>query len=947
MSTAALVDPETLLARFGLSSFRPGQREVISAVLEHQDCLCIMPTGGGKSLCYQLPSVLREGLTLVVSPLIALMKDQVDALDALGIAATFINSSLTLPEQRERMEQMAAGKLDLVYIAPERLRNSSFLEKVRASKIQLLAVDEAHCISEWGHDFRPDYARLGRFRERLGFPPTIALTATATPKVREDVIAQLKLREPKTFITGFARTNLHFEVAQPHGDNGKLEALESFLAETPGSGIIYAATRKRCEELVSVLQQMLPRKVGLYHAGLLPDDRRRVQDDFMEDRLSVIVATNAFGMGIDKSDLRFVVHYNMPGSLEAYYQEAGRAGRDGLPSRCLLLFSAADRYVQEFFIDNKYPPREDVKKVYDFLRKHQGNPIELTLQEIKDELKLSISTEGVSACEKILEKAGVLERLDSRQNQAGVLIDSDLPTLVDLLPPEAKTQRKVLRAVENLVGEMRHERVFINPQSVANYCDLDAASVGRALRELAKLKSFDYIPPFRGRATHMLERKKSFEKLGIDFSDLDRRKQAEYDKLQRVIDYAYTRHCRQVEILDYFGDPSRKKCELCDNCGGVTRALVALAKLPVPAGVPVKESAPLLAAAPATAGNAAVEETARIALSGVARTKGRFGRQLVAKMLVGSQAAQVSKLGLDDLSTFGLLQHLKIDEVTQILDALHQLRLVDKVESDRFRPLIQLTSRGEEVMRGTAALPGPLPVAPSLLAKICAWRKAPTKNPETTKFPETKPRELPKEPPPARSKGVDAEPESFHGIFDADESLADEQMDLAETPVIPAPSSPPPQRAPSPSAPSAASRPAVTANPKIAPSLFPLTPPAEETPAAPSPSRPKYEDNSGTPPSTRPAHYWTWQLFAAGYSSEECQAIRRIAEGVIFDHLVHAARDGLKVDPRWMLTGEQWQSLQTLIGHSSPAEIQPLLAKLPPGLKYRDVQFYLLTRDMK
>ena len=317
LATASSEGIDALLDRFRLASFRPGQREVISAVMEKQDCLCIMPTGGGKSLCYQLPALMREGLTLVVSPLIALMKDQVDALQALGIAATFINSSLTQSEQWERMEEMAAGRLDLVYIAPERLRNSSFLEKVRAAKVHLLAVDEAHCISEWGHDFRPDYARLGRFRERLGWPQTIALTATATPKVRDDVAKQLQLRAPKVFITGFARANLRFEVQEPMGDLGKYEALRQFLEQTPGAGIIYAATRKRCEEIVETLREMQKeRKVGLYHAGLMPEDRRRIQDDFMEDRVPLIVATNAFGMGIDKPDVRLVIHADIPGSLE-------------------------------------------------------------------------------------------------------------------------------------------------------------------------------------------------------------------------------------------------------------------------------------------------------------------------------------------------------------------------------------------------------------------------------------------------------------------------------------------------------------------------------------------------------------------------------------------------------------------------------------------------------
>src|SRR5437867_588042 len=343
MEVAASPPLESHLARFKLNSFRPGQREVISAILDGHDCLCIMPTGGGKSLCYQLPAVAREGLTLVVSPLIALMKDQVDSLTALGIAATFINSSLAPAEAYQRINDMAAGRFDLVYIAPERLRSSLFLEKLRETKVQLLAVDEAHCISEWGHDFRPDYARLGRLRQRLNNPQTIALTATATPDVRRDIVAQLQIREPKIFITGFSRPNLQFEVQQAMSEPERDQLLINFLRETPGAGIIYSATRKGCEQLVPALSATAGRRVDMYHAGLDPDVRRRVQDDFMSDKTPIIVATNAFGMGIDKPDLRFVVHYNIPGTLEAYYQEAGRAGRDGLPSRCLLFFAYRDR----------------------------------------------------------------------------------------------------------------------------------------------------------------------------------------------------------------------------------------------------------------------------------------------------------------------------------------------------------------------------------------------------------------------------------------------------------------------------------------------------------------------------------------------------------------------------------------------------------------------------
>src|SRR3954451_19926895 len=367
MEATAAPPLESNLARFKLQSFRPGQRDVIAAILAGDNCLCIMPTGGGKSLCYQLPSIAREGLTLVVSPLIALMKDQVDSLTEIGIAATCINSMLSPAEAYQRMDDMAAGRFDLVYIAPERLRSSLFLEKLREVKVQLLAVDEAHCISEWGHDFRPDYARLGRLRQKLNHPQTIALTATATPDVRRDIVAQLQLSEPKTFITGFSRPNLHFEVEQATGEQHRDQLLINFLRETPGAGIIYSATRKGCEQLVPILSATAGRRVDLYHAGLESDDRRRVQDEFMSGKTPIIVATNAFGMGIDKSDLRFVVHYNIPGTLEAYYQEAGRAGRDGLRSRCLLLFAHRDRRIQEYFIESGYPEPAIVAEVYDFL----------------------------------------------------------------------------------------------------------------------------------------------------------------------------------------------------------------------------------------------------------------------------------------------------------------------------------------------------------------------------------------------------------------------------------------------------------------------------------------------------------------------------------------------------------------------------------------------------
>jgi ATP-dependent DNA helicase RecQ len=889
----ALDDPLTEpLARFGLSSFRPGQREVIQAVLDGKDALCIMPTGGGKSLCYQLPAVVRDGLTLVVSPLIALMKDQVDALAAQGIAATFVNSSLTQSEQHQRIERMAAGEYDLVYIAPERLRSTLFLEKVKQSQVQLLAVDEAHCISEWGHDFRPDYARLGRFRERLGFPQTIGLTATATPKVRADIVAQLRLREPAVFITGFARENLHFEVQQPVGGRDKFDELLSLLKETPGAGIIYCSTRKRCAEVVELLRdesRQIGRKVGLYHAGLEPDARRRVQDDFMEDRVPIIVATNAFGMGIDKPDLRFVVHYNMPGSLEAYYQEAGRAGRDGLASRCVLLFSGDDRYIQEWFIDNKFPPREDVEDVYDFLRRIDADPIELTLEEIKETLDLKITGEGVAACEKLLERAGVLERLDTRENRAAVKIDSDLPTLVDFVSPEAKVQRRVLQAIEKLVGQERHERVYIQPSAIARMTELDQPAINRAIKELQKLRDFDYVPPFRGRAVHMLSRDAPFARLDIDWKAIDERKAAEYEKLDRVVRYAFVFRCRQAEILDYFGDQSAHECGVCDNCQVKQR--------------PAAPAAKQVRGRVAVAGDPQIMNGLKMVLAGIARGESRFGKNLIAKMLVGSGDKQVKTWRLDKLSTFGLLKTFRQAEVVEIIDALIVAGLA--VQKKQFlpnrgegsgelrpRPMVELTAIGGDVMRGKQPLP-PSVVLPSHLRDKLTRLSGKAVRTDG-----------------AKERGSDGEKERRSD--GEKERRSEGGMERQSFP-----------------------------SPSVPPSLRPSVPPSPSPTVPPSPPR------SVTPsalPAAKLPHHWTWHLLARGFSVEDCIAIRQIDAETFYDHLLRAAKEGLPVNPQWIVSADTWQRLVDFLSDTPPEQIKDRLGELPAGITYRDVQWYVLAR---
>jgi ATP-dependent DNA helicase RecQ len=339
--------------RFGLREFRPGQREAALAVLQGRDVVAVMPTGAGKSLCFQLPALLLDGPTVVVSPLIALMKDQVDKLRARGIAAAALHSGL-LPHERSGVERaMASGGVTLLYVAPERLGYPGFRQALRRFAPARLIVDEAHCISQWGHDFRPDYRRLAGVRAELGVPAA-AFTATATPDVRADIAEQLGLEQPLDLVTGFERPNLTLAVEPCRGRDDKAAALSRVLHEVGTPGIVYAATRKSVEQWADALTGAGIR-VARYHAGLTDEERTAAQDAFLQAEADVIVATNAFGMGIDKPDIRFVVHIELPGSVEAYYQEAGRAGRDGLPARCTLFFSPADVRTQEFFLEGANP----------------------------------------------------------------------------------------------------------------------------------------------------------------------------------------------------------------------------------------------------------------------------------------------------------------------------------------------------------------------------------------------------------------------------------------------------------------------------------------------------------------------------------------------------------------------------------------------------------------
>lgn len=376
----------TLSRHFGHPSLRPAQEEALEPILAGRDAVIVMPTGAGKSLCYQLPALGdRKGLTIVVSPLISLMKDQVDAMLARGIEAATINSSLPPEEARATYDAIARGRLRLLYVSPERLGHGGFLELIGRVEIRRVAIDEAHCVSQWGHDFRPDYLRIADFLDRIGRPQTIALTATATPRVRRDIAAVLRLREPVTVVTGFDRPGLSCRVERVRGSVERDRLLVDAIRTRAGQGgaqLVYVGSRKNADRAAAAL-----RGAGLvcevYHAGLGAAERTAVQDAFMSGRCRTVVATNAFGMGIDRSDVRLVLHYDLPGSLEAYYQEIGRAGRDGKPADAILLFSEASVRLQEFFIKRAHPTPDLVRSVHGLLCDAAEEGVGTTLEAIE------------------------------------------------------------------------------------------------------------------------------------------------------------------------------------------------------------------------------------------------------------------------------------------------------------------------------------------------------------------------------------------------------------------------------------------------------------------------------------------------------------------------------------------------------------------------------------
>ncbi len=558
---------------FGYTEFRPGQLEIINSILSGVNVLAVLPTGAGKSLCYQIPALINKGYSLVISPLIALMKDQVDSINKKEQIAAYINSTLDFREEQKVLSQLHSGKLKILFAAPEKLSSVKFIEQLKFNPPEYIFVDEAHCISEWGMDFRPSYRKLKEVTELWNIKKISAFTATATPDVRQDIIEQLGMTEPRIFVRGFERDNLSLNVIRT---NKKKEYVFKLLNEAGTPAIIYCSTRKAVESVYKFLRSA-SFKVTYYHAGLNSELRRLVQDDFINGNFDVICATNAFGMGIDKSDIRTIIHYNVPGSIENYYQEIGRAGRDGNESNTYLLFDEKDVAIQEHFIESNIPSKDEVLTVYDGLFNYSGialgqkpeNEIPFD-NKLTDFFKLkNIDKSVLNSSLEILRDSGIIEITKNRSLKPRVrslLSTEDLRKYFSSIASAA--QKNLLLPLIKIYGSgLFLSGIKIDPETIAKQADMPEARVLELLQNLNDSGIIELSIPTSLNNIKVLQTRGKTKYIELNFDNIERKVTHSKEKLQAMLDFVYSEKCRFNFILEYFGQKGKKyECGKCDNC---------------------------------------------------------------------------------------------------------------------------------------------------------------------------------------------------------------------------------------------------------------------------------------------------------------------------------------------------------------------------------------------